>query len=472
VGLARVAGLPPLENPAQQMVAAKLRQGQFGGLTTYEDSTQRISELGREALNEVLLVYYYSNPEEGPGGRGGDNKKVLVFHRTAGVRGADGKFSAPLLLWLPPSETYDPQLHVHKLGGSSTQQQQGSGGGRLLGGADVEYALTEEAPLWQHVSRMMQPFLAPPGLWQQPAGQEAAAEVGSTVGAAADSSPGVTAEQPKVQQEETEADAEQQQPAASAGPADVSMAAASALPASSAASPSPEPCCTSQPASSAAAPAAAAAAAGACAAGGSGGAAFGGAWGSDGGVANNKAAASEAGDNNSTWGSHGSDLAHSDMDIGDLGCDETVDDEAVGISRAASQQQLAADDAEAATPGAAAAAAAAGGAADMESGGELDASAALAAQQLGPGSERHSSPAAGGDGAGGGGGVGVGVLGSGGVQVEPLDIWAAQSQVRSMVGDTGDTQGDSVQQKHGHQSGVLHSGACCRVHGAIFFELV
>lgn len=432
VTLARVAKLAPMAAPGEQMVAAKLRQGQFGGLTTFEDPMQRISELGRDAHNEVLLVYYYSNPEDGPAGHGGDNKKVLVFHRYAGMRGADGKFSAPLLLWLPPSETYDPQLHVQKIGGSSTQQQLGSGGGRQLGGSEIEYAVTEEAPLWTHVRRMLQPFQAPPALCQHTA---ATAVEGSAAAAGGGSSSGGAAQQQQEQEQDQGAAGagavgSGQQPVASTGPADVSMAAASALPASPTASPSPEPCCTSQPAAACAAPAAAGTSSGGP----------GGAWGSDGGAADqtNNKAASEAGDNNSTWGSHGSDLAHSDMDIGDLGCDEAIDeaaDEAVGISRAASRQQLA-DEQQQQQPAAAAGQRGGGGsgsgggaAVDMESDGELDAGAALAAEQLGTSSGLHNSPTA----AAGAalGSSGVGTLVSGGVQVAPLDLWAPQSQVRS-----------------------------------------
>lgn len=195
VALARVAGLPPLTAPGQQMVAAKLGTHFGVSLNTLEDASQRISELGRDSRDEVLLVYYYRDPEDGPGGRGGDNRKVVVVHRHPGAgHGGGRKFSAPLLLWLPPGETYDPQLHVKRLGGSSgsgsTKQLFGSGGGRLVGhGSDTEYAVTEDAPIWQHVSRMLQPFQAPVPLWQQPvapaAPPAAAAAAGGEAGEAA-----------------------------------------------------------------------------------------------------------------------------------------------------------------------------------------------------------------------------------------------------------------------------------------------
>jgi hypothetical protein len=178
----------------------------------------------------------------------------------------------------------------------------------------------------------------------------------------------------------------------------------------------------------------------------------GGAWGSDGGTANNKAASNASNDNNSTWGSHGSEA---DADMADMACDEALE-EAVGISRAASAQHLADTAAAADTPAAAAAAAAgdagrgsSGSVAAMESDGELDASAALAAETLGPLSA-PSSPAAA---AGGGGGVAGGsssgqggLLGSGGVPVQPLDIWASPTQVGGAVGVlvSGECQGRAL----------------------------
>ena len=256
-----------------------------------------------------------SDPDNGPGGREGENKKVTVFHRYPAHGSAGGrKFSAPLLLWLPPSQTYDPQLHIRKLGGSSSSKQLfGSGGGRLLGGSsETEYAVNEDAPIWQHVTGMLKPFKAPAALCQQPlAPTQAAAE-------ADDGSGGLDADVAQQQQQQqqqeqpsgAEVSAEQQQqqqeqPATSVGPADVSMAAVSAPhPSSPRQQPSPEPCCTSQLAGPAAA------AAGACAAAGGGVVSRGGAWGSDGGVADqtNNKAASEAGDNNSE-GEWGSDMA-------------------------------------------------------------------------------------------------------------------------------------------------------------------
>jgi hypothetical protein len=251
----------------------------------------------------------FSDPDNGPGGREGENKKVTVFHRyPAHGSGGGRKFSAPLLLWLPPSQTYDPQLHIRKLGGSSSSKQLfGSGGGRLLGGSsETEYAVNEDAPIWQHVAGMLKPFKAPAALCQQPlAPTQAAAE-------ADDGSGGLDADvaqqqeqQPAGAADSAEQQQQQEQPAASVGPADVSMAAVSAPhPSSPRQQPSPEPCCTSQPAG------AAAAAAGVCAAAGGGVVSRGGAWGSDGGAADqtNNKAASEAGDNNSE-GEWGSDMA-------------------------------------------------------------------------------------------------------------------------------------------------------------------
>lgn len=59
VTLARVAGLPPLTAPGQQMVAAQLKTRFSWQLSVLEDPGQRISELGRDIVEEVLLVYYY-----------------------------------------------------------------------------------------------------------------------------------------------------------------------------------------------------------------------------------------------------------------------------------------------------------------------------------------------------------------------------------------------------------------------------
>ena len=120
----------------------------------------------------------------------------------------------------------------------------------------------------------------------------------------------------------------------------------------------------------------------------------------------------------------------------DLACDEEMPElegEGQNLSRAPSRQQLLTDDqdpeaaaeAEAAAEEAAAAAGDGDGAAAMESDGEADAAAAAAAEQLGGMDGQHSSPAAAAGGSSGGGGL----LGSGGVQVAPLDIWAAQTQV-------------------------------------------
>lgn len=60
VTLARVAGLPPLTAPGQQMVAAKLNT-RFSSwtLNVLEDPSQRVSEMGRDSADEHLLVYYY-----------------------------------------------------------------------------------------------------------------------------------------------------------------------------------------------------------------------------------------------------------------------------------------------------------------------------------------------------------------------------------------------------------------------------
>lgn len=60
VTLARVAGLPQLTAPGQQMVAAKLNT-RFNSwtLNVLEDPGQRVSEMGRDSADELLLVYYY-----------------------------------------------------------------------------------------------------------------------------------------------------------------------------------------------------------------------------------------------------------------------------------------------------------------------------------------------------------------------------------------------------------------------------
>lgn len=60
VALARVAGLPRLTHPNQQMVAAKLLTRFGWSLNVLDDPTTRISELPRDnADGETLLVYYY-----------------------------------------------------------------------------------------------------------------------------------------------------------------------------------------------------------------------------------------------------------------------------------------------------------------------------------------------------------------------------------------------------------------------------
>jgi hypothetical protein len=315
--------------------------------------------------------------------------QVVVYHRKAGMRrsyGSDDKFSAPLLMWMPLDQTYDPELHVVP-SNAAKQQLAGSGSSKFAdvgsptnsSSKDVEYIVTEDAPIWQHVRRMLRPFLAVPALRQQPP----AADKGAAA-AAAGGEGGADAQQGMQQDDE-----QQQQTGLGSAAADVSMAAASGIPGSPVASPSPEPCCTSRLADAAIAAAPAAAGAG---------------------VSN---AASEAGEGNSTWGSHGSGSPRSDVDM--TGLDEAAAAVAAGI----------ADDE------AAAAAGSAGAVPDVsspqqqqqqQSDGEEDASAATAAlakQQLGGGSSAGDAAAAGSS----------GLLGHGGVPVQPLDIWSAQPQV-------------------------------------------
>ncbi|KAF8072770.1 UBP11 [Scenedesmus sp. PABB004] len=315
--LVRAAGLA-LERPEEHLVAARLSSSLTSSyaLVVHEDARTRVSELQPRSVSPpgALLVYYYADPAAGPAGEG--NQKVVVYHRRAGQRrggGGDDKFSAPLLLWLPPGETYEPG-HVARAGLSANGQQ--------------EYALCHAAPLWRHVRRMLRPFLAVPALRQRaPPSCGGGGGGGGDGGAACAPAPA--------------------QPAGAAGAPDVSMAAASALPGSPDPSPSPDPCCTSRHASGAAPRGAA------------------------------PPAASEAGDNNSTWGSHGSGSgAASDMDLGGL------------------------EDLQPVAP--------AGGGSPSE--GEADPAAALAAAELG----------------GAAAGSATGVLGSGGVPVTPLDLWAAQ----------------------------------------------
>ncbi|KAF8056355.1 UBP11 [Scenedesmus sp. PABB004] len=315
--LARAAGLA-LERPEEHMVAARPSSSPTSSyaLVVHEDARARMSELQPHSVSPpgALLVYYYADPAAGPAGEG--SQKVVVYHRRGGQRrggGGNDKFSAPLLLWLPPSETYEPG-HVAPAGLSANGQQ--------------EYALCHAAPLWRHVRRMLRPFLAVSALRQR--APLSCGGGGGDGGAAC--APGAA------------------QPAGSAGAPDVSMAAASALPGSPDPSPSPDPCCTSRQAAGAAPRGAA------------------------------PPAASEAGDNNS-WGSHGSGSgaasgAASDMDLGGLA------------------------DLQPAAPG--------GGGSPSE--GEADPAAALAAAELG----------------GAAAGSAAGVLGSGGVPVTPLDLWAAQ----------------------------------------------
>jgi hypothetical protein len=384
--------------PEQQMVAAKLRQPtSFGaGLHVHEDARARISELGRDDRNEVLLVYYYADPAAGPGSNDGANKRVTVFHRRAGKRGTEGRFSAPLLLWLPASETYDPQLHVMRAPPPASQQRWAGSGSHRLGGADVEYALTDDAPVQQHVRRMLQPFLVPPTLRQRPQQQQ---------------------EQPPPPPAAAEGDAEAaaaQQPTGSTGPADVSMAAASALPGSPTASPE-HGGATSQPAHARAAAAAAAAAR----------------W-SDGGAAadvTNNAAASEGGDNNSMWGSHGSEGPGSDMDDVPMlaEADEPAAAAAAGGSGSGSGKAAAAAEAGGSAPPdwptTEADMLAMDGPADMDEG-ELAAQAAILAEEEAGRDDDTAAAAA-------GGGSGPGLLVAGGVPVAPLDMWADQPQVRA-----------------------------------------
>ncbi|WIA28861.1 hypothetical protein OEZ86_011387 [Tetradesmus obliquus] len=158
LALARVAGLP-LAAPEQQMVAARLSQRYNYGLAVFEDPKARISELlGRDANDGALLVYYYKQPELGPAGE--VNQKVVVYHRKAGVRrsyNSDDKFSAPLLMWMPLDQTYDPELHVvpsnapgQQLGGSRSSKFADVGSPSSSSSKDVEYIVTEDAPIWRH----------------------------------------------------------------------------------------------------------------------------------------------------------------------------------------------------------------------------------------------------------------------------------------------------------------------------------
>jgi hypothetical protein len=316
--------------------------------------------------------------------------QVVVYHRKAGMPrrsyGSDDKFSAPLLMWMPLDQTYDPELHVVPSNAAAKQQLAGSSSSKFAdvgsptnsSSKDVEYIVTEDAPIWQHVRRMLRPFLAVPALRQQPPAADEAAGVGEAM-----------------QQDDEQQQQQTGLGSAGAG-ADVSMAAASAVPGSPAASPSPEPCCTSRPADAAVAAAPATAGAGV-------------------------KAASEAGEGNSTWGSHGSDSPRSDVDM--TGLDEAAAAVAAGI----------ADDEVAAAAGSA------GAVPDVsspqqqqQSDGEEDASAATAAlaiQELGGGSSAEDATAAAAAAAAAAAGS-SGLLGHGGVPVQPLDIWSAQPQVR------------------------------------------
>jgi hypothetical protein len=302
--------------------------------------------------------------------------------------GSDDKFSAPLLMWMPLAQTYDPELHVvpsnaakQQLGGSSSSKFADIGSPNSSS-KDVEYVVTEDAPIWQHIRRMLRPFLAVPALRQQPpAADEAAAAAGGDADAA------------QAMQQDDEQQQQQVGPGDAAG--DVSMAAASGLPGSAVENPSPEPCCTSRPSEAAEAPSAAAAAA----------------------VAK---AGSEAGEDNSTWGSHGSDSPRSDVDM--TGLDEAAAAVAAGI---ADEEQGAAAAGTGATPPVSSPQQQQQQQQQQQSDGEEDAgaaTAALAMQELGAaggGSSENAAAAA-----------GSGMLGQGGVPVQPLDIWAAQPQVQ------------------------------------------
>jgi hypothetical protein len=110
--------------------------------------------------------------------------QVVVYHRKAGMPrrsyGSDDKFSAPLLMWMPLDQTYDPELHVVPSNAAAKQQLAGSSSSKFAdvgsptntSSKDVEYIVTEDAPIWQHVRRMLRPFLAVPALRQQPAALE------------------------------------------------------------------------------------------------------------------------------------------------------------------------------------------------------------------------------------------------------------------------------------------------------------
>jgi hypothetical protein len=265
-----------------------------------------------------------------------------VYHRKAGSRRSDDKFSAPLLMWLPAGETYDASAHVVPAPSAA-------------GRTEPEYMLAGDAPLWRHVRRMLRPFQAVPALRQQPP--------------------------PDADVDTAEAAADQPGPAGSSGAQDVSMAAA----ASPYVCASPEPACTSKSAPVAAAMQGTTTPPGAGTAG------------------------SEAADGDSTWGSQGSGSPRSDaMEMDALDAAAAADGGAACCSASASPPP--------ALP-----------ASPAGSAGEVDASAALAMQELGvvggsicadgaPAAAAAAAPVV----------SGAVPLGSGGVPAAPLDIWALQ----------------------------------------------
>lgn len=78
-----------------------------------------------------------------------------------------------MLLWLPLSETYDPQLHIVN---SNSSRRIDLGLGSPADSKDTEYIVTQDAPIWAHVKQMLRPFLAVPALRQQPPVLESTAD--------------------------------------------------------------------------------------------------------------------------------------------------------------------------------------------------------------------------------------------------------------------------------------------------------
>lgn len=272
-----------------------------------------------------------------------------MLHRKAEARGKGGKFSAPLVLWLPLSETYDPQLHIIS---SHNSRCSSLGLGSPTSNRDVEYIVAEDAPIWKHVRRMLQPFVAVPAVRQQaPAVQEALEDAAAT-------------------------QCDLQQPMKSA---DASMAEDLSPGLSAAASPehiSPQP-----------------------AVGGT-----------------SSKAGSEAGENNSTWGSHGSgsirsveqDLTGYDLEAEGIAAAADLDSHHLAAGQL-DMAAVAADDDWPSEP-----------LVEEVDDGEPDPAAAMVVQEMGL------------DGGSGAGIVSAGpaLIGAGGVPLQPLDIWAGQQQVR------------------------------------------